>query len=150
MANINILAYTLHIIESIVCSVSNQKQLLENLQMMLWCCKWFTEERFGFTTPPRHFLHWCVCTKPGKWVIMNLCVRVSILPTFLWFFYWVLELVRQCGIFCFSFNYLIFHLLSQCKSFCQIADDQTARAVTDDHQQYSTLTCYNSSHLDIN
>jgi hypothetical protein len=35
MKTFNNLFYSLQIIESIVCSVSNQKQLLEKLQMML-------------------------------------------------------------------------------------------------------------------
>jgi hypothetical protein len=51
-------------------------------------------------------LYCSACTKPGKRAIMYLCVRAIHFCLFLPFFYWILELLWQYGIFCLSF-YLI-------------------------------------------
>jgi hypothetical protein len=59
----------------------------------------------------RHlFFYWSACTKPGKWAVSYLCVKGMNL--FLRFFYCILKLFRQCGIFCFSsgfkyYNYIV-------------------------------------------
>ena len=45
--------------------------------------------------------YWSVCTKPGMWAVIYLCVRGIDFASFNDF--WYLELFWQCGIFCFSF-----------------------------------------------
>ena len=43
--------------------------------------------------------------KPGKWAVMYLCDRMSIL-ILLRFFYWIVEMSPQCETFCFVFYFI--------------------------------------------
>jgi hypothetical protein len=58
--------------------------------------------------------YWSGCTKHRKWAVMYLYVMgINIVSFFLRFWY-VLELLRQCGIFflCFSFKHYIYTILA--------------------------------------
>ena len=50
-------------------------------------------------------LSWNDCTKLAETAVMYMCDRVSSLPFFLRFFYWLLKLFRQCDVFCFWFYF---------------------------------------------
>jgi hypothetical protein len=52
--------------------------------------------------------YWSACTKPGKWAVLYLCIKG--IDFYLFFWYLILELFLQCGIFCFWFYYfLVWH-----------------------------------------
>jgi len=55
-------------------------------------------------TPPLFIIAISACIKPGKCAVMYLCVRGYWFCLFLWFWHFILELFRQCGIFCFLFD----------------------------------------------
>jgi hypothetical protein len=64
--------------------------------------------------------YWSACTKPGKWVVMHMYVRGFDFP--FWFFYWILELFRQCGIFRIVSTVWYFCLSSHCNNIDSSSD----------------------------
>jgi hypothetical protein len=64
------------------------------------CEGWhFTQVWKALAWPRDHVtFYWSACTKLGKSAVMYLCVR-GIHFLLIRFFYWILELFRQCGIF---------------------------------------------------
>jgi hypothetical protein len=65
---------------------------------------WHYLSHKSYLTPP--LCIWSVCAKTTKWAVMYICeCGVSILPHLTIFFYWILEMFLQCGIFCFFIYY---------------------------------------------